>query len=97
MPTYVCLMNLTDEGAKNMASQPANALEVRKRLEEHGFKYHALYWLHGPYDGIIIADAPSEEALMRALVANATRGRARTMTMRAYTSEEMQAIIGAAE
>lgn len=91
MATYIVLLTLTDEGAKQMPTTPARAAEIRKDLEGRGFRYHGLYWTQGPYDAVIIADAPSDEAMMRALAENALRGRARSLTMRAFTTEEMLA------
>jgi uncharacterized protein with GYD domain len=92
MATYICLLSNTDEGAKRMHTFPQRVEAVRKDLEARGMTYRGAYFTIGPYDAVIIVESPTEELLVQALVENAMRGNARTMTMRAFSDHEMEAI-----
>ena len=47
----------------------------------------------GPYDAVVVADAPSDEAAARAVLTLGSGGNIRTLTMRAFTEEEADYII----
>ena len=50
MPTYVVLMNWTEQGAKT-ASQTADRYDAAKEdLAQHGVTIKDIYWTIGPYD-----------------------------------------------
>ncbi len=47
----------------------------------------------GPYDMVILADAPNDEAMTTWAMSVGSLGNVRTQTMRAYPSGEMDGII----
>jgi uncharacterized protein with GYD domain len=94
MPAYVVLYRFTDQGRKNIKSSVKRAQEVRKENEQRGFKVVGHYWTQGRYDLVTIVEAPSEEAMMSGLFAISEAGNVSSETLRAFTDDEMQKILG---
>ena len=47
------------------------------------------WWAMGPYDAVMIAEAPDEETMNRFLLGAGRQGNIRTTTMRAFTQDEI--------
>lgn len=93
MPRYVVLYRFTDQGAKDIKSTVQHANEVRAENERRGFKVQGLYWTEGRFDLVAIVDAPNEEAMLAGLFNVAGAGNVRSETLRAFSAEEMQAVL----
>jgi len=94
MPTYISLMNLTEQGIKDIKNAPERTARSIKQLEEMGGKLIAFYMCMGEYDYITIAEAPSGEVAMIFLMALGAGGNVRTTTLRGFSNEEMAQLIG---
>ena len=88
MPTYVMLMNLTEQGAKGIKEQPKNIQESIKKAEAVGGKVLGFYLTMGEYDYIALGEAPNDEVAATFLLGLAAGGNVRTKTLRAFTLEE---------
>ncbi len=94
MPTYITLMNMTEQGIKDIKNAPERTANSIKQLEEMGGKLVAFYLCMGEYDYVGIAEAPSAEVAMTFLMALGAGGNVRTTTLRAFTNEEVSKLIG---
>jgi len=94
MPTYISLMNMTEQGIKDIKNAPERTAKSIKQLEELGGKLIAFYMCMGEYDYVGIAEAPSAEVAMTFLMALGAGGNVRTTTLRAFTNEEVTKLIG---
>jgi uncharacterized protein with GYD domain len=54
----------------------------------------SIWWTLGSHDIVATVEAPDDETLAAALLAVAGQGNIRTTTLRAFSREEMRAIIG---
>jgi len=88
MPRYIILMNMTEQGAKNIKEFPDRIEEASRALEAAGGKMVDFYAVLGQYDYILTADVPSEEIGLIQLLATAARGNVRTTTLKAITINE---------
>ncbi|MFX1404897.1 MAG: GYD domain-containing protein [Promethearchaeota archaeon] len=93
MPAYITLMNLTEQGVKNIQDAPKRIESGIRYLEKLGGKLLAFYVTLGDYDYIGIADAPNDEVVMRFLLGIGMAGNVRTKTLKAYTTEPMAKIV----
>ena len=93
MPTYVALLNWTEQGAKGVKDTVRRAREQRAALEKMGVKLHTIYWTQGAYDLVVAFDAPDAETASAALLAGAAAGNFRSQTLRAFTEQEMQNVL----
>ncbi len=93
MATYVVLYKFTPEGAKNIRDTIKRAGRIRQQNARIGFQIKEVFWLQGEYDMIAIVDAPTEEAMMGAMLNVVAAGNVSSMTMRAFDSTEMSRIL----
>lgn len=87
MPTYVVLGHLTAQAKRNAADALRSRDQVFGEFQKKGFKI-ASYMTLGPYDVVLVVDAPSEELMMRFLMAAGASGNLETTTLRAFSPQE---------
>ncbi len=89
MPLFVVLSKLTDEGSKTIKKRPERIKEVNRELEEmFGVKVLDQYVVLGEYDFVNIVEAPSTEAVLKAMVELSRRGTVRTQTLPAIKVDD---------
>ncbi len=93
MPTYVVLMNWTDQGVRAARDTIDRYEAARAALGPRGLTFRDIYWTVGPYDIVTIAEAPDDETLSAALLELAGQGNLRTSTMRAFSADEMRGVL----
>lgn len=93
MPAYVTLFNFTDQGIRNSKDTPARAKAAAKALEAMGGRFIGIWWLLGQYDGLVIMEAPDDETITKFAMATGMQGNIRTLTMRAFSEDEITSII----
>ena len=93
MPTYVVLYKFTDQGAKNIKSTVERAKEVEADNQRRGFKIHGMYWTQGQYDFVAVVEAPDDASMLAGLFKVAGAGNVRSETLRAFTADEMAAVL----
>jgi uncharacterized protein with GYD domain len=92
MPTYISLLNFTDQGIRTVAETLERADAAAELAQKHGGSLQ-LYWTVGPYDLVGIIEAPDDESATAFLLEAASRGNVRTTTLRAYDREQMSGIL----
>jgi uncharacterized protein with GYD domain len=93
MARYISLVNWTDQGIaafKDTTDRADAAAELAKGL---GAELQEIYWCLGPYDIVAILEAPDDETATAFSLKLGSGGHIRTATMRAFSREEMSAII----
>ena len=93
MPTYIALLNWTEQGIANIRETLEGAERAAERAQAHGARLERLYWTMGPYDLVGILEAPDDETASAFTLEPGSRGGVRTTTLRAYNREEMSGIL----
>jgi uncharacterized protein with GYD domain len=93
MPTYVALMNWTDQGVRNVRDTVQRREQADTLAAKHGAKIEQVYWTVGPYDLVTIVEADDDESVTAMLLELGSGGNLRTTTLRAYDSEQMSGIL----
>jgi len=93
MPTYISLVNLTEQGVQQGKAISRRIEDTRKLFESMGCKLKELYLVTGRYDYVAIAEAPDDEAAAAAVLSLVSRGNVRTQTFRAFTPDEVERIV----
>jgi uncharacterized protein with GYD domain len=93
MATYVVLYKFTADGARTIRDSVKRAGRVRQENARVGFRVLDVFWTQGPYDMIAIVDAPSEEAMMGAMLNVVGAGNVVSTTMRAFDALAMSRIL----
>lgn len=96
MPSYITLMNWTEQGVKSFKDSVDRAEAAEIALSPVGIRFKDLYWTIGAYDLVATFEAPDEETLAAGLLALAAQGNLRTTTLRAFTAAEMRGVIAKA-
>jgi uncharacterized protein with GYD domain len=92
MPTYVGLLNFTDQGIRTIRETIQRADGAAELAQQYGASLQT-YWTAGPYDVVYILEAPDDKSATAFLLDVGSRGVVRTTTLRAYDREEMSGII----
>lgn len=93
MSAYITLFNWTDQGIRNAKETVNRAKAVRQAIEAAGGRLIGIWWTLGQYDGVLIFEAPDDEAATRLLLATGMQGNVRTVTLRCFSEEEMARIV----
>jgi uncharacterized protein with GYD domain len=93
MPTYVSLVNWTEQGIRNFRDTVRRAEDARGLIETHGGQQRQMLWTLGEYDLVAVVDFPNDETATAVLLQIGAGGNVRTKTMKAFDAEQMSAII----
>ena len=93
MATFVCLINLTQQGEEDIKHTVERANRFREEATKAGATVKELYWTLGSYDGVVIFDAPNDEIAASLIMGLGSRGSTQTQTLRAFNREEIQSIL----
>jgi uncharacterized protein with GYD domain len=93
MPTYVTLFKWTEQGMKNIKDAPARFQASKKLAESLGGKNVSLYVTMGDYDIVAVTESPNDEVAAAVALSIASKGNAKTTTMRAFTESEFADIV----
>jgi len=91
--TYIVLYKFTSEGARTIRESVKRAGRVRQENARRGFRVVDVFWTQGPYDMVAIVDAPSEEAMMGAMMNVVAAGNVTSTTMRAFDAPAMSRVL----
>lgn len=94
MGTYIALSSFTDQGVRNVKDSTKRADAVQEAAKKFGAKMTQIYWTLGKYDLVAIIEAPDDESATAFSLAIAGAGNVRMQTLRAFSKEEMNGILG---
>ena len=93
MATFITLIEYTGQGIKNIHESPKRADTFIDAAGKLGIEVKEIYWTLGERDGVLILDAPDDQAVAALLLSLGMAGNVRTHTLRDYDRAEMQAIL----
>ena len=93
MPSYISLINWTEQGAKAFKDTTKRADAAKAAAQRLGGNLRNLYWTIGEYDIVAIAEFPDDETATAFMLALGSEGNVRTETLRAYDPSEIAGII----
>jgi uncharacterized protein with GYD domain len=90
MQTYISLVNLTEQGVRDIRNAAERLREFDEAAREVGGKLVGFYLVLGQYDYIVITEAPDDQTAARLILGTIAKGTVRTQTMRAFPREEFE-------
>ena len=93
MPTYVSLLNWTDQGIRKVKETTQRATAFQTMAQKIKVKIKQIHWTMGRYDVVVVMEAPDDEAVTRLMLGLSALGNVRSETLRAYSAQEMAQII----
>ncbi len=93
MPTYISLVNWTDQGIRGFKDTLDRAQAANDLAQQLGGTLKEVYWTVGPYDVVAIAEFPDDETGTAFVIALGSQGNVRTTTLRAFNRDEMTRVL----
>jgi uncharacterized protein with GYD domain len=93
MATFIMLACFTEQGIKNSKQMIERADAFRHMAEKLGVTVKQVYWTLGSRDVVAICEAPNDEAATTLALSVSSRGNVRSETLRAFSVDEMKAIL----
>jgi uncharacterized protein with GYD domain len=93
MPRFVSLIDWTQQGIANFRDTVDRYEAAEQQLEQLGVRFIDVYWTLGEHDIVAVLEAPDDETATAALLAVGSQGNIRTKTMRAFSRDEMRAVL----
>jgi uncharacterized protein with GYD domain len=94
MPTYIALLNWTQQGASKIKASPKRLDEGRKAFKKAGAEIKDVYLTMGRYDLVCVIEARDDESYARAMLELASGGNITTETLKAFSEDQYRKIIG---
>ena len=93
MATFVMLASFTEQGVRNVKETAKRADAFKQMAEKVGVTIRDIYWTLGPYDVVAVGEAPDDETATALSLSLASLGNVRTQTLRAFSRDEIDAIV----
>jgi uncharacterized protein with GYD domain len=93
MPTYVLLVNYTDQGIRDVKDSPQRVDKTREIARRFGAEVKDVYLTMGNYDFVIPVDAPDDRAIAKLALSLGALGNIRTTTLRAFSESEFRELV----
>ena len=93
MPSYLSLINWTDQGIRAVKDTPERLDAAKQAIEAAGGRLIYFYLTLGEYDFAFLTEFPDDETATRFLLQVGSLGNVRTTTLKAFTEEEYRQII----
>jgi uncharacterized protein with GYD domain len=93
MPTYVVLLNFTEQGIRNLKDSPKRADAFKNMAKKTGATVKDVFWTLGQYDAVAIVEAPDDVSMTAIGLGTGKLGNVRTQTLRAFSAAEMKNIL----
>ncbi len=93
MPRYIALMNLTEQGIKDIKNAPKRLEKAIAGMAAFGGKLIDFYAVLGEYDYVAISEFPNDEAGMTFLLTLGSQGNVRTTTLKAFNTQQFTELV----
>lgn len=93
MPTYVTLVNFTEDGLEDIGELPDHVERVEEMKRALGGEPKGFFLTFGQYDMVAFSEMPDAEATAKVQLTSAMQGNAETETLRAFSMDELRDIL----
>jgi uncharacterized protein with GYD domain len=93
MQQYILLANWTDQGIRQVKDTVQRGEQFKQIVQQAGGTVHGLFWTQGRYDVAARVEVADDETMTAVALRLGLSGNVRTETLRAFTADEMQAIL----
>ena len=94
MAKYILLGNFTQQGIQAVKDSPKRRAMARDLAKSAGGDITQAYLTMGQYDLVVVAEAPSDEAVAKIVLAVVTQGNISFQTLRAFNEAETDELLG---
>ena len=94
MQTYIALAKFTDQGLKSVKDTVRRADGAKDMASRYGVRMKDIYWTLGEYDIVVLVEADDDASLTAFNLALCSMGNVKFQTLRAFTRDETEALLG---
>ena len=94
MATYILFATYTEQGIRGIKDTVKRAAAVKELAAKAGANMKETYWTLGQFDVVAVLEAPDDETMTAFSLSVAKLGNVKTQTLRAFSSKDMEGIIG---
>jgi uncharacterized protein with GYD domain len=94
MVRYIVLSNFTDQGLRSIKDTTKRADAVKEAANRFGANITQMFWTLGQYDLVSIVEAPDDMSGTAFALAVSAAGNLRIQSLRAFSKDEMNVILG---
>ena len=94
MTKYIELMNWTDQGIRNVKDSPSRLDAAKATAKKFGCEIEQFFMTIGLYDGVVVVEAPDDDAVAKYTLSLGADGNVRTTTLKAFSEASFRKIIG---
>ena len=93
MPTFIAMLNWTDQGIRSVKEAPKRIQAARERSKKLGIEIKQIFLTSGEFDILVIAETPNADNIAKWALASGSDGNVRSRTVRAWPEAEMVKLI----
>ena len=93
MATFVATIKFTQQGISGIHETTQRAAALKSAAKKMRAKITNIFWTLGPFDGVLIFEAPDDETATALMLHIGSLGNVCTQTARAFTAAEMDKIL----
>jgi uncharacterized protein with GYD domain len=93
MASYICLIQFTDQGIRNIKDTVKRGDVAIAEAEKMGMKILEEFWTMSAYDGVVVFEAPDDETMSAFVLKIGALGNVKGQTLRAFRRSEMEEIL----
>jgi uncharacterized protein with GYD domain len=93
MPSYILLHKFTQAGIEKVKDMPQRIESAKEIFKSVGGEIKQIHFVFGEYDMVVVVEAPSDEAMAKAVLIITSAGMASLRTLKAFPEAEGIAII----
>ena len=93
MANYISLLQFTEQGIRTVKETIKRSAAGTADAEKMGVKVTDSFWTMGAYDVVLILEAPDDQTVSAFAAKLGSLGNVKTQTMRAFSREEMEAVL----
>jgi uncharacterized protein with GYD domain len=94
MATFITTTKFTEKGLQGIRESGKRAAAFKAAAKKMGVKIIGVYWTLGPFDTVIIFEAPDDETATAAMLNLSAQGNVTTTTARAFSADEIEKVVG---
>jgi uncharacterized protein with GYD domain len=93
MPTFIIMMNWTEQGIRNVKDAPKRAAAAKEMAKKVGVEIKQTYLTNGQFDFVSIVESASGDNIAKFCMQIGALGNVRTSTVRAWSQDEYMKLI----
>ena len=93
MARFAVTIRFTEQGLKGIQDTTRRASAFKAAAKKLGVKVVDLYWSLGPFDGLLILDAPDSQTATAAMLHLSAQGNVQTRTTEIFTAADMEQVL----